>query len=200
MCPGGYVVNASSEANHLAINGMSNHKRESKNANSALVVTVTPNDFGPNPLDGVKYQRNLEKAAYQLANGKIPIQLLKDFKANTKSINHKSIEPITKGDYSYQNLNDFLPTYITDSLKEAITYFGTKIKGFDQDDSLLLAIESRTSSPVRIIRDETGQSNIKGIYPIGEGAGYAGGITSAAIDGLKTAELIAKKYKPYKEE
>ena len=195
MCPGGYVVNASSEEGHLAINGMSNHARDSKNANSALVVTITKDDFGNNPLSGIEFQRELEKKAYNLENGKIPTQLLKDFYANKKSTFLGNVEVITKGSYALSNLNDILPPYVSSSIKEAIPNFATKIKGYDREDAILLGIESRTSSPVRIIRDASGMSNIKGLYPVGEGAGYAGGITTAAMDGLKIAEhLINNNY------
>ena len=195
MCPGGYVVNASSEPGRLAINGMSYHDRGSDNANSAIVVTVSPNDYGTSPLDGIKFQRDLEEKTYQLGNGKIPIQLLKDFHSNVENYNLGNIKPIFKGDYKFTNLNNIFPTYITESLKEAFIYFDTKIKGFNQDNTVLAGIESRTSSPVRIPRNEEFVSNIEGIYPCGEGAGYAGGITTSAIDGLKVAESIIKKYK-----
>ena len=195
MCPGGYVVNASSEDNRLAINGMSYHKRESVNANSAIVVTVTPDDFGNGILDGVKFQRELEENAYKLGNGNIPIQILRDYYKNRESISLGNIKPIFKGRYSLSNLNNLYPEYINESLKEAITHFGSKIKGFDEYDSIIAGVESRTSSPVRIIRDEDYVSNIDGIYPCGEGAGYAGGITTSAIDGLKVAEAIIGKYR-----
>lgn len=195
MCPGGYVVNASSENNCLVVNGMSNYNRESENANSALVVTVSPKDFGNNPLDGIEYQRKLEYKAYTKGNGKIPVQLYKDFKNNNISNEQGNVSIITKGNYTFSNLNDILPSYITESLKEAIPEFGKKIKGFDRDDAVMLGIESRTSSPIRILRNDDYSSNIEGIYPIGEGAGYAGGITTSAIDGVKMALKIAKKYK-----
>ena len=195
MCPGGYVVNASSEEKSLAINGMSNHDRASGIANSAIIVTVGPNDYGFNPLDGVKFQKILEKKAYEIANGKIPVQLLKDFNNNVKTISFANIKPIFKGEYDFANLNELLPDYISNSLKEAFPNFGKKIKGFDNPDTVLAGIESRTSSPVRIVRDENFMSNIKGIYPCGEGAGYAGGITSAAIDGIKVFEAIGHIYK-----
>ena len=195
MCPGGYVVNASSEEGLLAINGMSNYERESKNANSAIVVTVGPQDFGNNPLDGIEYQRQLERITYEKGNGNIPIQLYKDFVQNTKSTKIGNTEPIFKGNYSFSNLNEILPEYICEALKEAISYFDNKIKGFGREDAILAGIESRTSSPVRIARNEDFASNILGIYPCGEGAGYAGGITSAAVDGIKVAEKIAQLYK-----
>ena len=194
MCPGGYVVNASSEKGRLAINGMSNHDRDSKIANSAIVVTVSPNDFGTNPLDGMKFQRSLEEKAYEIGKGNIPIQLYKDYK-NNKTSNNQTINVAFKGNYSFANINEIYPDYINDSIKEAMEAFNKKIKGFNNDQTVLAASESRTSSPVRIIRDENLESNIKGIYPCGEGAGFAGGITSAAIDGIKIAESIIKKYK-----
>ena len=191
MCPGGYVVNASSEPNRLVVNGMSNYKRDSKNANSAIVVTVSPKDFGQHPLSGVKFQRELERAAYEMGNGNIPVQLYKDFKDNEIStkLNYSTC---IKGNYTFANINEILPNYICDAIKEAIPNFGRKIKGYDRDDAILLGIESRTSSPVKIKRNDQGLSNIKGIYPCGEGAGYAGGITSAAIDGIRIAEFICQ--------
>ncbi len=194
MCPGGYVVNASSEKGLLAINGMSNYKRDSDNANSAIVVTVSNNDFGNHPLDGMRYQKALEEKAYQLGNRNIPIQLLKDFNQNKISTEFQKIHPMMKGNYTFSNLNNIFPKEICDSLKEAIGYFGTKIKGYNREDVILAAIESRTSSPIRIIRNQDYESNILGIYPCGEGAGYAGGITTSAMDGMKIAETIIQKY------
>ena len=192
MCPGGYVVNASSEEGLLAVNGMSNHARDTENSNSALVVTISPEDFGNNPLDGIKFQRELERKAYIEGNSLIPVQLYKDYKSNEKSTSINSINVITKGSYSLGNLNNIFPEFINESLKEAIEYFNTKIEGYSNPDAILLGVESRTSSPVRIPRDENGLSKIKGLYPCGEGCGYAGGITTAAIDGLKTAENLVK--------
>ena len=194
MCPGGFVVNASSENKRLAINGMSNNDRGSENANSALIVTITPSDFGDSPLDGIEFQRSLEEKAFELGNGLIPIQLFKDYKNNKVSKSLGNIKPIFKGNYTFSNINNVFPEYINESLKEAIMYFNNKIHGFSSDDAILAAVESRTSSPIRIERNEIGECNIKGIYPCGEGAGYAGGITSAAIDGIKVAEFIAQTY------
>lgn len=194
MCPGGYVVNASCEDNHLIINGMSNYERDSENANSAIVVTVDKNDFGPNPLDGIEYQRKLELLAYRKGNGKIPVQLLKDYKNNVISKSFGSINPLFKGDYSFANLNEILPFYVNDAIKEAMDNFDRKIKGFNNPDTILAGIESRTSSAIRINRNKEFISNISGIYPSGEGAGYSGGITTSAIDGIKTAEKIIEKY------
>lgn len=196
MCPGGFVVNASSEDNRLVVNGMSNYKRDEANANSALVVTVTASDFGNDPLSGIEFQRRLEESAYKAGQGKIPVQLYKDFVIGYKTTKLGSIIPNTKGEYSFADLNKVLPEYITESLKEAIPNFDKKIKGFARNDAVLLGVESRTSSPVIIVRNELGISNVSGIYPCGEGAGYAGGITTAAIDGVKVAENIAKIYRP----
>lgn len=195
MCPGGYVVNTSSEEGRLAINGMSYRDRGSINANSAIVVTVTPDDFGNNPLDGIKYQRELEERAYSLGGGRIPMQLLRDYYEDRISSKLGTVQPIFKGEYSFANLNELYPEYINKSLKEALVNFGKKIKGFDDDDSIISGIESRTSSPVKIVRNEEYVSNIEGIYPCGEGAGYAGGITTSSVDGLKVAEAIISKYK-----
>ena len=194
MCPGGYVVNASSEENRLVVNGMSNYKRDTTNANSALIVTINPKDFGTHPLAGVEFQRRLEELAYKKGKGNIPLQLYEDYKLNQKTIKLGKIIPVTKGNYTYANLNEIFPKYINDSLTEAIEYFGTKIKGYNRGDAILLGVVSRTSSPIQIKRDESGLSNIKGIYPCGEGSGYAGGITTAAIDGIKTAENICKNF------
>ena len=190
MCPGGFVVNASSEKNKLVVNGMSNHARNEKCANSAIVATVSSKDFGNDVLSGIEFQRYLESKTYEVGNGNIPVQLYKDFKDNKISSNFGEFEPILKGNYKLSNLNDIFPKYIRESLIEAIDEFDKKIKGFNREDAILAAIESRTSSPVRIERDDNFESNIKGIYPIGEGAGYAGGIATSAMDGLKVVEKI----------
>lgn len=193
MCPGGYVVNSSSEEGCLVVNGMSNYERESKNSNSAIVVTVNKEDFGESVLDGVKFQRNLESLAYNSCNGKIPVQTLDGFN-NNKIEELKDVKPLVKGRYELADLNKILPKEICDSIKEAFPYFGKKIKGFDKGDTILFGVESRTSSPIRILRDENFISSIEGIYPCGEGCGYAGGITSSAIDGIKVSEKIIEKY------
>ena len=194
MCPGGYVVNASSEEKRLAINGMSYHDRNSQNANSAIVVTISPKDYGTNPLDGLTFQRELEEKAYALGNGKIPIQTIKDFHNSVESKKLGNISPIFKGDYQLTDLNQIFPSYITTSIKEALPNFDKKIPGFNNDNAILAGVESRTSSPVKIPRGENLESHIKGIYPCGEGAGYAGGITTSAMDGLKVAESIISIY------
>ncbi len=192
MCPGGYVVNASSEENKLCVNGMSNYKRDEKNSNSAIVVNVTTDDFNNELFGGIELQRKLEEKAYIEGKGKIPVQLYKDFKDNIKSTKLGEITPNTKGEYTLSNLNNILPEYISESIKEAMPVFGRRIKGFDREDAILLGIEARTSSPVVIVRNEDLMSSVEGLYPCGEGAGYAGGITTAAIDGIKIAEKIVK--------
>ena len=194
MCPGGYVVNASSEEGKLAINGMSNHSRNTKNANSAIVVTVTTSDFKDKLFGGLEFQEELEKKAFEVGGGNIPIQTLKGFRENKVDERLGSVEPIFMGSYKLTNLNDILPDFISQSLKEAFDNFNKKIDGFADDDCILAAIETRTSSPVRIVRGDNFQSEIKGLYPAGEGAGYAGGIMSAAMDGMKVAERILFEY------
>lgn len=198
MCPGGYVVNASSEPGLLAVNGMSYQARDGENANSALIVTVTPQDFPENgPLGGIEFQRRLERKAWEAGNGSVPVQTFGDYKANRTTEAFGEIRPNIRGSYAMANVRSILPEEIGDSIEEGILAFGTKLKGFDREDALLSGVESRTSSPVRIVRNEDFQANIHGIYPCGEGAGYAGGITSAAMDGVKIAEAISKKYRNF---
>lgn len=193
MCPGGYVVNSSSEDGFTVVNGMSNHKRDSENANSAIVVNVTKDDFdGDDVLAGVNFQRKWEKKAYEEAHGNIPVQLLGDYKKNAASTHTENIGIVVKGAYSFANLRNTLPEFINEAILEAMDYFDGVIEGFADDDVVLCGVETRTSSPVRILRDETYQSNVSGVYPCGEGAGYAGGIMSAAVDGIKVAHAILK--------
>ena len=194
MCPGGFVVNASTEENRLVVNGMSNHNRDEVNSNSAIIVTVSSKDYGENVFSGLEYQRRLEETAYKLGNGFIPVQLYKDFKSNNITTSLGEVIPNTKGNYTLSNLHNLFSKDITNSLIEGIDYFGTKIKGFDRSDAILLGVESRTSSPVIIERNEDLISSVNGIYPCGEGAGYAGGITTASIDGIKVFEKIISKY------
>ena len=197
MCPGGYVVNASSEKGRLAVNGMSNRARDGRNANAAMIVTVTPDDFdGEGPLAGVEFQRRLEQKAFSLCNGKVPVQLYKDFKENKISHMFGEVIPDIKGSYAFGNLRELLPEELAEAFIEGMESFEHKIAGFARWDAVLSGIESRTSSPVRIWRDENGESNVNGLYPCGEGAGYAGGITSAAMDGIRVAEKIAGRFAP----
>lgn len=201
MCPGGYVVNSSSETGRLCVNGMSYHQRAGKNSNSAIITTVTPEDYiresyiSPDNkvISGLEFQRHYEELAYRAGEGNIPTQLLSDFRNNKKSQGFGAYTPAVKGSFTLANLRTCLPDYICQSLIEGMEAFGRRIAGFDREDSILLGVETRTSSPVRIVRDERCQSNLEGLFPCGEGAGYAGGITSAAMDGIKTAEAVAEK-------
>ncbi|MGL5260107.1 MAG: NAD(P)/FAD-dependent oxidoreductase [Lachnospiraceae bacterium] len=204
MCPGGYVVNASSEKNRLAINGMSYSKQDGKNANSAIIVSVSPDMFqGSSPLRGIGFQRTLEENAYRIGNGKIPIQRFGDFQTAEEkqkyNLKHctikKQFEPEIKGEYVTANVREILPEQLNKAFVEGMHQFGKKIPGFNDDYTIISGVESRTSSPVRITRNnETLRSEISGIYPCGEGAGYAGGITSAAMDGIYIAEKIREEY------
>ncbi len=244
MCPGGYVVNASSEEGCLAVNGMSYHDRGSANANSAIIVAVTPQDYGSaHPLAGIAFQRELERKAFMAGKGKIPVQRFGEFKEavdadkfvkayednfwerdssskgkvisieeeiyanmaegqpNTVSMEKAEADsmfaPCTKGEYVWADLTGILPKECSKAFVEGMEVFGRRIKGFDRPDAIMLGVESRTSSPVRISRDDTLQAQVRGLYPCGEGAGYAGGITSAAMDGIRVAEEIAKKFTPF---
>lgn len=198
MCPGGYVVDASSEQGALAVNGMSYQARDSQNANSAMVVAVTPADYaGTDVLAGVEFQRRLERAAYRLGGGKIPVQTFQDFCQNTASRSLGDIEPCIRGRYILSNVREIFPQELSAALEEGVRGCESLIPGFAGKDVVLSGVESGTSSPVRILRGETLESEVAGLYPCGEGAGYAGGITSAAMDGLKIAEAIAKKYAPW---
>lgn len=226
MCPGGYVVNASSEPGRLAVNGMSYSGRDGSNANSAIIVSVTPEDYSGgsfqaesfvHPLSGVEFQRRLEEKAYQLGQGAVPVQRYGLYRACVEQecsqeelaarqepeVNQllqdgqsQSLQPCIKGKWRESDLSSLLPKELNRAFVEGMEQFGRQIPGFDRPDAILSGVESRTSSPVRIIRNEELQSSIQGIYPCGEGAGYAGGITSAAMDGIKVAEAIAAVYKP----
>ena len=199
MCPGGYVVNASSEPGHLCVNGMSYSDRGGKNANSAIIVTINPEDYGDlSPLSGVAFQRELEKRAYELCQGKIPVQTYESFRKRTegKEADPKdgmTFLPAMKGKYDWTDLTGIFPSFLAKDIVSGMEKFGRKIKGFDRGDTLFSGVESRTSSPVRILRDdESLEASVRGLFPCGEGAGFAGGITSAAMDGIKTAEAVVK--------
>lgn len=192
------MVNASSEEGEIAVNGMSYNARDGVNANSAIIVTVTPHDFdGTDVLAGVRFQRNLERAAYNEGNGSVPVQLFADFKANRKSSSYGNITPQIKGKFSFANLNNCLPKYVRDTIVEGMADFDKRMPGFAAEDVVFSGVESRTSSPVRIVRDDLTLESVscRGLYPCGEGAGYAGGIMSAAMDGIKVFEAIAEIYK-----
>ncbi len=201
MCPGGYVVAAASEENMLVTNGMSEYKRDADNANSALLVGVTPDDFGgPSPLDAIEFQRRWERRAFELGgnNYSAPIQRVGDFLGVDMKHDDMTIIPSYRPGVKFADLKNCLPDYVIDTMKEALISFDKKLKGFANPNAILTGIETRSSSPVRILRNLDHMSNIKGIYPMGEGAGYAGGIMSSAVDGLKTAEKIIGQYVPLK--
>ena len=193
MCPGGVVIASSSEKNTIVTNGMSKYARDGENANSAVLVNVTPEDFkGESPLEGIYFQKNLEEKAFVLGgnNYYAPIQRFEDFKNNVKSSYVGDIKPSYKPGVTLANLNEILPEFVSKTLVEGIEFFDKYIKGFANPDSILTGVETRSSSPVQITRNEKKESNIKGIYPCGEGAGYAGGIMSAAVDGIKCAIAV----------
>lgn len=200
MCPGGVVTASSSEKYGVVTNGMSFHERDLENANSAVVVSVGPEDFGGknDPLAGIEFQRQFERRAFELGgnNYHAPVQLFGDFKEKRISKSFGEIYPTYRPGVIFANLWECLPDYVCESISEGITAFGKWLEGYDRYDALLTGVETRTSSPIRIIRGNDFQSSVRGIYPCGEGAGYAGGIMSASIDGLKTAEQIIKTYRP----
>ena len=198
MCPGGTVMPSSSEEKTIVTNGMSYFARNGRNANSAVLVNVTPEDFKDckNPLSGIDFQKDLEEKAFILggSNYFAPIQRFEDFDKNIKSTFIGTVEPSYKPGVTLSNLNDIMPEFVSTTLKDGIKFFDTRLHGFANPDSILTGMETRSSSPVRILRDENLVSNIRGIYPCGEGAGYAGGIMSAAVDGIKCAiSAIARK-------
>lgn len=198
MCPGGYVVNASSQQGRLCVNGMSYSDRDSGAANSAIIMTVRKSDFGQGDiLSGMHFQQKIEETAFKIGQGKIPLQLYQDFKNGTISSGFGECQPAVKGDYCFADVHSILPQELNECFLLGMEQFGRRIKGFDRGDAIVCGIEARTSSPLRILRDKvTLQSSIQGLYPCGEGAGYAGGITSAAADGLCVAEAIAREYAP----
>lgn len=191
MCPGGEVINASSESGGIVVNGMSNSARNAQNSNSALLVGLEPSDFEvEDVLAGCALQEKIEKAAYNTANGAVPINTVGNFLYG-KDFEIGRVKPSVLPSYSYSDFKGILPDFVLESLKAGIKKFAQKIEGFDCDDAILTAPETRSSSPVRIVRNEDCQSvSFAGIYPCGEGAGYAGGIVSAAVDGICVAEKI----------
>lgn len=214
MCPGGYVVNSSSEQGRLCVNGMSYHGRDSRNSNSAIITTVTPEDYmalAParlsdrevsgkmkerplcHPLSGMEFQRRYEELAYGVGGGKVPVQLYGDFREGRASTGFGEVRTCMKGQWQFADLRNCLPPYIVESLLEGMEAFGHRIAGFDRPDAIFAGVETRTSSPVRMEREESGQSVVRGLFPCGEGAGYAGGITSAAMDGIRMAEAAAAR-------
>lgn len=196
MCPGGYVVAAESEKGGIVTNGMSAYARDGINCNSALLVGVSPSDFGgEDPLAGVRFQRRYEQAAYAAGAGKAVCQRVEDFLAKRASSRFGEVKPSYPRGVALEKLDDCLPSFVCGGLREALPQFENKIRGFACADALLTGVETRSSSPVRIVRDDDGQSSVDGIMPCGEGAGYAGGITSAAADGIKCAFNCLKRLK-----
>jgi len=198
MCPGGYVVGSMSEEQSICTNGMSNYNRDGLNSNSALLVPVNSNNLKiSNPLSGLEFQESLEKLAFinGQSNYNAPVQLLIDFYNNVKSTKIYSIKPSYLPGYSFCDFNKFLPKFITNSLKENIIKFSNKIKNFNDPNAILCGIETKSSSSIKILRNNNYESiSLKGLFPCGEGSGYAGGIVSSAIDGIKVAEEIIKNY------
>ncbi|HCX03427.1 MAG TPA: hypothetical protein DHM42_02995 [Clostridiales bacterium] len=193
MCPGGYVVAASSEEGAVVTNGMSNYKRNADNSNSAVLVNITSEDYYlDSPLDGVKFQEKWEKKAFEIAGGgyKAPVQLFGDLKKGEVTEKLGNIKPSYSPGYTFADLRECLPDFVVENIIKGIDYFGSKIDKFNSYDAVLTGVETRSSSPVRINRGDNLQTTIKGIYPCGEGAGYAGGIMSSAMDGIKVAEQI----------
>lgn len=205
MCPGGYIVNASSEEGRLAVNGMSDYARDSSRANSAIVMTVCKEDFGSDDvLAGMHFQEKLEERAFRMADGRIPVESYPEFRKNAEAKQSIPVQELSddetsklclKGRAAKAPLHELLPKELTQDFIEGMDSFEHKIPGFTGPDAYVCGLESRTSSPVRITRDEHFESGVKGLYPCGEGAGYAGGITSAAIDGIKVAEAVATAFK-----
>lgn len=198
MCPGGTVVASASENESIVTNGMSEFARDKDNANSALVVSVEPADFGSShPLAGIEFQRKWERLAFNAGgrDNSAPVQLLGDFLENRASQKLGGVKPSYTGSVRLSDLNECLPGFVTDPMKQSIGYFDNKLKGFGMKDAILTGVETRTSSPVRISRGESlEEEGVQGLYPTGEGAGYAGGIVSAAVDGIRVAEQIIKTY------
>ena len=192
VCPGGHVVAAASESGRVVTNGMSYYARNGQNCNGGLLVSVTPDDFGHDALDGIAFQRRLEEAAYQYGGGgyRAPAQLLGDFLAKRPSAGHRSVVPTYRPGVKFCNLWDVLPDFVCRALAEAIPEMDRKVRGFAHPDAVLTAVETRSSSPVRIEREDGQSVSLKGLFPAGEGAGYAGGIMSAAVDGIRAAEAL----------
>ena len=197
MCPGGYVVAAASEEGRLAVNGMSEHARDGQNANSALLVQVFPEDFGSeHPLAGMYFQQELEEKAFQAGGGNYtaPVQTVGSFLQDKENV-FGQVCPTYAPKTVFADMKEIFPDFMTEAMAEALPAMGRRLKGFDRDDAVLTAVESRSSSPVRILRGEGGQSlSLTGLYPTGEGAGYAGGIVSAAVDGVVAAEHIFRRH------
>ena len=196
MCPGGEVMASGSDEDGIVTNGMSYYKRDGRNANSGLLVTVNTDDLpGDNVLEGLYFQKELEHKAFVAggSNHHAPVQRFEDFEKGCVSNHIGRVVPTYKPGYTFADLNEILPEYVSSTLKKGIRYFDTRIKGFSDPDAILTGVETRTSSPVTILRNDDLVCSMNGVYPCGEGAGYAGGITSAAVDGIKVALKIMEK-------
>lgn len=199
MCPGGQVVASASGPEQVVVNGMSNFARDGRNANAAVVVQISPDDFGTHPLDGLRFLDRLERDVFRLggADGCAPASTVGAFLRDEPSKPSLEVTPTYRPGVRYTRLSDCLPEFTAAGVREGLKAFGRQLKGYDMEDAILTAIESRTSSPLRILRDEGMESvSHKGLYPIGEGAGYAGGIVSAAVDGVKAAEALMRIFAP----
>ncbi len=198
MCPGGRVIASSSDFDQVVVNGMSYHARDLENANSAILCSVVPEDFEEHPLAVMEFQESIEKKAFELGGGDYfaPVQRVGDYLKRQETTEIGKVNPSYKPGYRFARLDQIYPEFVYESLSESIREMGNKLSGFDLEDAILTGVETRTSSPVRIVREDiTLESvNTKGLYPCGEGAGYAGGIVSAAVDGIKVAQQIIKKY------
>ena len=197
MCPGGRVIASSSDYDQVVVNGMSYHARDLTNANSAILCSVLPEDFEDHPLAAMEFQERIEKQAFELGGRDYyaPVQRVGDYLRRTDTVQIGEVIPSYLPGYRFARLDLLYPEYIYQSLSESIREMGRKLTGFDMEDAILSGVETRTSSPVRIVRNENLESaNVKGLYPCGEGAGYAGGIVSAAVDGIRVAQTIMRKY------
>ena len=196
MCPGGEVICSATEPDGVAVNGMSYYARNAQNSNSAVVVSVSPNDFDNGPVGGLAFQRQLERAAYALAGQQgAPAQTVGDFFSGKATRKYGAVQPSYRPLAIGSDLHGCLPVFVTDALKEGLTHFDKKLKGFAMPEAVLTGVETRTSSPVRILRNENFESEtVAGLFPAGEGAGYAGGIVSAAVDGIKCAQALMQRY------
>ena len=199
MCPGGVVVASSSDREQVVTNGMSYHARDGRNANSAIIVQVNPSDFGSDPLAGLVFQEKIERAAFRLGGGdyRAPAIRVGDFLSGKKPTGFGAVTPTYRPGVVPADIRRCFPAVIGNGIADGIRAFARRIRGFDMYDAVLTAVESRSSSPVRIQRTESGEATrVKGLYPVGEGAGYAGGIVSAAVDGIKAAEKLISAYAP----
>ncbi|MBQ8979463.1 MAG: hypothetical protein IJ080_06870, partial [Oscillospiraceae bacterium] len=196
MCPGGVVMASASGEGEIVTNGMSAYARDGRNANSAMIVSVSPDDFGHQPLDGVRFAREIERRAFEEGAGLAPATTVRAFLKGEGSLEGRTVEPSYLPGVRETSLHEVLPPIITEKMTEGLRVFARRMKCFGDGGAVLTGPETRTSSPVRITRGADMQSNIKGLFPCGEGAGYAGGIMSAAVDGIRQAQAVMNIYRP----